>query len=137
MGPPEVLARPFVAPRTAYGAGHRGVDLATRVGAEVRAVEGGVVTHAGVIAGRGTVSVRHRGGLRSTYEPLEIARGLRVGDAVEVGSRLGTVAAGGHCRPGVCLHLAAVLGDGRPVRYLDPMLLLRRPSLILLPVRGP
>src|SRR5689334_18880767 len=66
---PAVTAR-FVAPRSAYGRGHRGLDLAARQGQEVRAVDAGLVTHVGVVAGRGTVSVTHPSGLRSTYEPV-------------------------------------------------------------------
>ncbi|HSO65127.1 MAG TPA: peptidoglycan DD-metalloendopeptidase family protein, partial [Ornithinibacter sp.] len=81
------VARPFRAPRSAWGAGHRGLDLTTPVGAPVLAVEDGRVTHAGVVAGRGTVSVEHRDGLVSTYEP--VSPGVTVGDDVSAGQALG------------------------------------------------
>ncbi|MFL6176142.1 MAG: M23 family metallopeptidase, partial [Ornithinibacter sp.] len=68
--PRPPVVRPFQAPLTIYGAGHRGLDLAVAEGTPVLAVEGGVVTHAGPVAGRGTVTVAHPGGLSSTYEPV-------------------------------------------------------------------
>ncbi|KGN31888.1 peptidase M23 [Knoellia sinensis KCTC 19936] len=123
---PEVLA-PFVAPRSTYGAGHRGLDVAARQGQEVRSVEGGVVTHVGVIAGRGTVSVTHESGLRSTYEPV---RGLvSRGDVVTDGQRIGQVLGRSHCG-GSCLHLGAIDGS----RYVDPRPLLGGGPVILLPL---
>ena len=67
-GPPTV-ARAFDAPESAYGAGHRGIDLGTLVGAPVRAVAPGVVTFAGRVAGTDVVTVDH-GTERSTYQPV-------------------------------------------------------------------
>jgi murein DD-endopeptidase MepM/ murein hydrolase activator NlpD len=130
---PPVL-RPFVAPASRWGPGHRGLDLSVAAGAEVAAVEGGVVTHAGRVAGRGTVTVAHPGGLASTYEPVR-ARVL-AGTTVEPGSVLGVVEAPaappavGHCLLHPCLHLGARRGEA----YLDPMLLLRPRRVRLLPL---
>ncbi|NYG05910.1 murein DD-endopeptidase MepM/ murein hydrolase activator NlpD [Phycicoccus badiiscoriae] len=100
--------------------GHRGVDLAGVAGQEVRAVEDGTVTHVGTIAGRGTVSVLHPSGIRSTYEPVVsiVAKGSVVTRGAVLGRLQGT---GSHCAPAACLHLGAVRGDA----YLDPMTFLR------------
>jgi len=125
---PAVTAR-FVAPRSAYGRGHRGLDLAARQGQQVRAVDVGLVTHVGVVAGRGTVSVSHPSGLRSTYEPVRGS--VTVGAAVPRGGVLGTVEGRTHCGGG-CLHLGAVRGPG----YEDPRPLLGGGPVILLPL-GP
>lgn len=123
---PLVLA-PFVAPRSTYGAGHRGLDLSAKGGQSVGAVDAGVVTHVGVIAGRGTVSVTHASGLRSTYEPVRgtVATGIRV----TKGQVIGSITGRSHCG-GACLHLGALVGPA----YLDPRPLLGGGPVILLPL---
>lgn len=131
LQPRPALVRPFLRPATTYGAGHRGVDLAGASGQEVRAVEAGVVTHVGSIAGRGTVSVLHASGIRSTYEPL--APEVVTGSAVARGGVLGRLQeTGSHCVPALCLHLGAIRGD----TYLDPMVFLQGGQRVrLLPMR--
>ncbi len=125
---PEV-ARPFIRPASTWGAGHRGVDLTSSTGSEVRAVDAGVVGHVGVIAGRGTVTVVHRSGLRSTYEPVDTS--VEVGATIARGQLLGVLTAGGHCSPAACLHLGALRGDA----YVDPSTLLGLTPVRLLPLR--
>lgn len=93
------------------------------------AVDAGIVSHVGVVARRGTVTVLHRSGLRSTYEPVEAQ--VEPGDEVTRGQRLGTVSTGGHCSPMVCLHLGALRGQA----YVDPLTLLGATRLRLLPLR--
>ena len=94
------------------------------------AAAAGRVTHAGVVAGRGTVTVLHAGGVRTTYEPVEA--GVRTGDAVSSGQVIGVLQPGGsHCRG--CLHLGAVRGG----LYLDPLRLLRPSRVVLLPLTDP
>ncbi|HSO64658.1 MAG TPA: M23 family metallopeptidase, partial [Ornithinibacter sp.] len=90
----------------------------------------GRVTHAGVVAGRGTVSVEHRDGLVSTYEP--VSPGVTVGDDVSAGQALGLVTPGAapHCGATGCLHL----GARRQGAYLDPWPLLLGGEIALLPV---
>jgi murein DD-endopeptidase MepM/ murein hydrolase activator NlpD len=123
------VARPFAAPRSRYGAGHRGVDLAAHPGQPVLAVDAGTVTHVGVIAGRGTVSVLHTSGLRSTYEPVTAT--VHRGDVLARGDPVGTVAdVAGHCPPQTCLHLGAVRGH----TYVDPLQLLGTRRVRLLPL---
>src|SRR5918994_327163 len=82
-GPPPVLRR-FAPPASPYGPGHRGVDLGGAPGDPVLAAGPGVVVHAGVLAGRGVVSVQHPSGLRTTYEPLAVT--VRKGAAVSRGA---------------------------------------------------
>ena len=90
------------------------------------------MTHAVAVAGRGTVTVAHGGGLSSTYEPLEPA--VSAGSLVTVGDLLGTVRSRDgprHCGARLCLHLGARRGES----YLDPYPLLLGGRLALLPLR--
>ena len=106
------------------------MDLAGDAGQPVHAVAAGTVSHVGVVAGRGTISVLHPSGIRSTYEPVDPS--ARVGQVVGQGTLLGTLAiTGSHCAPAPCLHLGALRGED----YLDPLLLLRGGRVRLLPVR--
>ena len=127
------MARAFRVPATRYGAGHRGLDLVAADGTPVLAVEDGVVTHAGLVAGRGTITVSHRGGLSSTYEPVDAV--VAVGAAVVTGQVIGALrvrAGPAHCGPRACLHL----GARRGAAYLDPHPLLAGGRVALLPL-GP
>jgi hypothetical protein len=130
LGEGTRVARPFDPPPTPYAAGHRGVDLLAVPGAAVRAAAPGVVTFAGVLAGRGVVTVSH-GALRSTYEPVDAT--VTVGQHVAAGDVIGHVsAAAGHCGPRTCLHWGVLRGAA----YLDPLGLLRPGRVRLLPVWG-
>ncbi|HET9649253.1 MAG TPA: M23 family metallopeptidase, partial [Microlunatus sp.] len=114
-GSVRVLAG-FDPPATAWGAGHRGLDLAVHRGEPVLAAAAGRVSFAGQLAGRGVVVVDH-GSVRTTYEPVDAL--AAVGDPVEDGAVLGRVGRGGHCSER-CLHWGLKQGD----RYLDPALLI-------------
>src|SRR5690606_20833759 len=70
LAPQPAVIAPFRAPQSDWGAGHRGVDLAATRGQQVLSAAAGRVTHVGVIAGRGTMTVLHRDGVRTTYEPV-------------------------------------------------------------------
>jgi murein DD-endopeptidase MepM/ murein hydrolase activator NlpD len=122
-----VVLRPFDHPARPWLAGHRGVDLAMPVGAEVHAAGSGIVVAAGPVAGRPVVSVAHPDGLRTTYEPVSPA--VRPGDAVRAGDVLGVLAAPGHCGDG-CLHWGVRRAADD---YVDPMLLLGRVTVRLYP----
>ncbi|MGL5865084.1 MAG: peptidoglycan DD-metalloendopeptidase family protein [Dermatophilaceae bacterium] len=134
LSPRPPVIRQFVAPRSEYGPGHRGLDLGGSGGLEVRAVNDGIVLHAGRVAGRGTVTVRHGSGLESTYEPLEVQ--VSSGDQVSTGEPLGvlsgSVPGSAHCGSAVCLHL----GARRSGTYLDPLPLLTGGRVVLLPLTG-
>ncbi|WP_134738616.1 peptidoglycan DD-metalloendopeptidase family protein [Nocardioides sp. 503] len=126
---PEVVAG-FDPPQDPYGAGHRGVDLAGRVGQPVRAALAGRVTYAGPLAGRGVVVVGH-GPTRTTYEPVGAEVG--VGDHVSAGERIGVLQLpGSHCFPSACLHWGWIEG----ATYLDPLLLVGGGPVRLLSLRG-
>lgn len=131
LEPRPVVAGRFEPPSSRYGPGHRGLDLVAGPGAVIRAVEAGRVTHAGVIAGRGTLTVLHASGLRSTYEPVHAT--VHVGAVVARGQPIATledVGARSHCAPGSCLHLGAIRG----ALYLDPLAFLTGVRVRLLPL---
>jgi murein DD-endopeptidase MepM/ murein hydrolase activator NlpD len=124
---PEVV-RAFEPPDSAWGAGHRGVDLAGALGQSVRAALAGRVTFASTLAGRGVVVVDH-GTTRTTYEP--VVASVRVGDVLARGQPIGTLSlAGSHCSPAACLHWGWRRGD----TYLDPLLLVGGGPIVLLPL---
>ncbi|WSY79639.1 M23 family metallopeptidase [Streptomyces sp. NBC_00879] len=140
LGPPRpVVVRGWESPASAYGAGHRGVDLAAPPGTEIRAAAPGRVSFAGRVAGRGVLSVTLTGTgdppLRTTYEPVRPL--LAEGAEVSAGQVVATMEAGpSHCASG-CLHWGLLRGR----EYLDPLSLLppwllRRPPSRLLPVFG-
>lgn len=125
--PPHVVIRPFIAPATPYSSGHRGIDIRAPEGV-VLAPADGVVHFAGVVVDRPVLSIRHPGGLLSSYEPVEST--LVAGDTVRRGDVIGTVLPG-HCAT-TCLHFGVRL-DGQyvsPLRYLGGI-----PASVLLPTR--
>ena len=127
VDPPHAVMRPFIAPATPYSAGHRGIDLAAP-GGTAYAPTAGVVHFAGVVVDRPVLSIRHPGGLITSYEPVESA--LSQGDAVRRGEVIGTVLPG-HCRS-PCLHFSVRL-DGE---YVSPLAWLGGiPRAVLLPTR--
>ncbi|MGZ4754140.1 MAG: peptidoglycan DD-metalloendopeptidase family protein [Acidimicrobiia bacterium] len=111
------VTRPFVEPRSRYGAGHRGVDLAAPAGAPVHAANAGEITFAGDVAGSLHVVVAHPGGLRTSYSFLA-AVAVRRGQQVARGDVVGTAGGGNGDHAGV-LHFGLRVGD----RYVDPMAL--------------
>jgi murein DD-endopeptidase MepM/ murein hydrolase activator NlpD len=132
VAPPPLLLTPFAPPANRYGAGHRGVDLAAAPGATVVAAGAGRVVFAGMLAGRGVVSIEHAGGLRTTYEPVTAA--VSAGSVVAAGQQIGAVEPGhAGCVPASCLHWGARLPDRV---YLDPMSLLAPWRVRLLPWSG-
>jgi murein DD-endopeptidase MepM/ murein hydrolase activator NlpD len=127
---PDVVAG-FDPPETRWGAGHRGVDLAGRVGQPVRAALAGRISFAGSLAGRGVVVVDH-GATRTTYEP--VASLVEVGERVPAGAVIGRLQLfGSHCFPRACLHWGLI--EGRE-HYLDPLTLVGAGPVRLLPLAG-
>lgn len=123
-----VVTRPFDPPRTPYGPGHRGVDLAGAPGQPVFAAGAGTIGYAAPLAGRGVVTVVHLGGLRTTYEP--VAAAVQVGQLVPVGHPIGALEPGHRgCPVAACLHWGLLEGEV----YLDPMSLLGLGPIRLLP----
>lgn len=90
--------------------GHWGTDFATKQGTPVRVMFDGVVSFAGTIAGRRSVTVHHGGGVRTSYSYLtEIL--VQLGSALEAGATLGTAG----LDHGGAVHVSLRVGD----RYLD------------------
>jgi murein DD-endopeptidase MepM/ murein hydrolase activator NlpD len=117
---PHVVVRGFEAPATVYAAGHRGIDVRAAVGAQVHAVDDGVVAFAGTVVDRGVVAIDH-GGVRSSVEPLDPT--VHAGERVRRGEVIGTVSAGGSHAAGV-LHLGARIRAGDGWVYVSPLLYL-------------
>lgn len=125
---PNEVVHGFDPPDDRWGSGHRGVDLRGAFGDEVHAAGAGVVTFAGLLAGRGVVTVTH-GALRTTYEPVTPA--VAVGDRVDPGDVIATFdLIGGHCLPRACLHWGLLRGD----TYLDPLSVVGAGPVRLLPL---
>jgi len=125
--PPFRLDRPFVAPASAYGPGHRGIDLLPSGGAGVLAPAGGVVAFSGTVAGRGVLTIDHGDGIVTTLEPVD--SDLTPGTVVMRGDVVGALGLGGHTAPGR-LHLGVRIHG----EYVNPLLLLGGvPRAILLP----
>jgi murein DD-endopeptidase MepM/ murein hydrolase activator NlpD len=125
LSPRPAVLRQFEQAQNQWSPGHRGVDLLAAVGQPVLSAGEGVVAFSGVIAGRGVMAVRHSGGLRTTYAPVD--ERLASGAVVHRGDRIGILSpAPGHCAPRICLHWGAIskrtyrnplslLGFGRPI----------------------
>jgi murein DD-endopeptidase MepM/ murein hydrolase activator NlpD len=126
---PHPIVRPFIAPATPYGPGHRGIDIES-TGAEVFAPSSGVVSFAGDVAGRPVLAIRHPGGLVSSLEPVSST--VAAGAAVSRGELVGTLLPG-HCARAPCVHFGVRL-DGEyvsPLNYLGGV-----PRAVLLPTRA-
>jgi len=125
---PLAVERGFDPPEQDWLPGHRGVDLRSVLGATVRAAGAGTVTFAGILAGRGVVTVTH-GELRTTYEPLDVL--VVRGQDVDPGTPLGRLDPGhGDPAPGEAqLHWGLRRGEA----YLDPLRLLGHGPVRLLP----
>jgi murein DD-endopeptidase MepM/ murein hydrolase activator NlpD len=122
----HTIVRPYIAPATAYAAGHRGIDIAAE--GSVVAPSDGVVHFAGYVVDRPVLSIAHGGEVISSYEPVSTT--LHAGEAVTRGEVIGTIQPG-HCIQ-LCLHFGVrVAGD-----YVSPMLFLGGiPHSVLLPTR--
>lgn len=120
--PPAPVLRPFEAPITPYGIGHRGIDFVATPGDRVVAPMTGRITFVGRVHDRPIISITSG----ETIVSLEPVAGLlSVGIVVRAGDVIGVVDHGGHCSLR-CLHIGMrVRGE-----YADPSLSGRR----LLPV---
>jgi murein DD-endopeptidase MepM/ murein hydrolase activator NlpD len=126
---PLAVVRSFAPPLHPWAAGNRGVDLAAHAGEEVSAATAGLVIYAGLLAGRGVISIRD-GSLRTTYEPVDPI--VRSDDYVVAGQLIGYVSSAADAcgPPGSCLHWGALQSDV----YVNPMNLLGAPRVRLLPI---
>ncbi|TDD86626.1 M23 family metallopeptidase [Saccharopolyspora karakumensis] len=128
LAPPPAVARPFEAPGSVFGPGHRGVDLVGEAGQPVLAAADGVVVHAGWLVDRAVVSVEHSGGLRTSHEL--VAPAVAAGDRVARGQVIGHLEPGHPgCAARACLHWGLREGE----RYRDPLELVAPSRVRLLP----
>lgn len=104
---------------------HTGIDFAGDVGDEVYAALDGTVesiTSDPVLMGT-TITLSHENGLKTTYTFVDAAEGLAVGDTVEKGDVIATVAEamGQEYKDGAHLHFEVFLNDEAvdPETYLD------------------
>ncbi len=132
---PHSLLRPYIGPVTPYSAGHRGVDIEAHGASAtempvVTAPAAGTVHFAGFVVDRPVLSIRHPGGVISSFEPVTTT--LAMGDGVRAGQEIGTLEVG-HCSS-PCLHLGVRIDGG----YVSPLLFLGGvPRAVLLPTRFP
>lgn len=100
-------------PFTGRSAYHEGVDIASRFGSVIKAMGGGVVSHAGVKDGYGlTVEVTHGNGYITRYAHCSAVL-VRVGDRVTKGQDIAQVGTTGRST-GPHLHFE-VLREGKAV----------------------
>lgn len=120
---PAQLSLGFDRPAQNWLPGHRGVDLVGQSGDKVLAAGNGVITFAGLVAGKGVVVIKH-GTLRTTYEP--VIASIAVGSRVRVGDVIGTLSPGeSHCAnqtSASCLHWGLIRGE----TYLNPLSLVQK-----------
>lgn len=135
LQPPPAVLRAFNAPNPTWQRGHRGVDLAGESGQPVYAAGAATVVFAGLSGGRPVVSLAHRGGLRTSYEPVRAA--VRAGQAVAAGTVIGVLVAGHPgCTTAACLHWGAMWGPASGADYVDPLGLLASTPIRLKPLGG-
>jgi hypothetical protein len=119
----------YVAPKTEYSAGHRGVDFALAVGSSIHAPTAGILYFKGLVVDREVVTVRTRDGYLASFEPA--CTDLEVGDQVAPGQVFAW-----HCLPSSnykyhcrsCVHFSARSAFG----YISPDYLLGnlKPSVL-------
>lgn len=119
------VLRGFDPPKTAFGSGHRGIDIACRPGTLVRSTRSGIVTFAGSVGGQRYVTVTHADGVQSTASWVD---GLlvRKNDSVVAGAPIATCGVGHTGAVIPHLHLGVRAADGT---YVDPLSVLPPPRL--------
>lgn len=119
----------FAAPKTVYGAGHRGVDFALEVGSRINAPAAGELYFKGMVVDREVVTIHTSDGYLASFEPA--CTNLAVGEQVKAGQEFAW-----HCRPSAnyeyhcksCVHFSARSSFG----YISPDYLLGnlKPSVL-------
>ncbi|MBB3667499.1 peptidoglycan DD-metalloendopeptidase family protein [Garicola koreensis] len=120
----------FSAPPVPWARGHRGIDLASSTGTQIRSPADGVASFSGVVVDREVLSVNHGGGYISSFEPVE--SDLQVGDTLTGGETVAELSTyddgSAHC-DSPCLHWGVRLHG----EYINPLLLTGElePSVLL------
>jgi murein DD-endopeptidase MepM/ murein hydrolase activator NlpD len=110
------VIRGFDPPDSPYGAGHRGVDIATPVGTVIVAPAPGTVSFAGPVGGRLFLTIDHADGVQSTYSWLSTLL-VKKGATVAAGAPIATTGWGHPDLTVPHLHFGVKLNDA----YVDPM----------------
>lgn len=130
------VVRAFRAPRSVYGAGHRGVDFAAASGTPVVAAHEGIVTFAGSVGGSLHVVIDHGDRLRTSSSFL-VRIDVRRGQRVVRGQVLGAAGGSGPEHEIGVFHFGLRVGED----YVDPMRLFSPVDLAavvrLVPVHAP
>jgi murein DD-endopeptidase MepM/ murein hydrolase activator NlpD len=126
------VIRPYEAPSSPYGSGHRGIDIAAPFGTSMVAAQDGVVAFAGWVAGALYISIDHPDGVRTTYSWLS-AVSVKKGDLVAREQVIGNTGHGDPDESTPCLHFGARIGR----TYIDPMTLLEPGDVVGLIHLGP
>lgn len=124
LSSPFRVSAPYALPNGPFNSGHRGIDLPSRVGDEVRAPASGIVTFTGTVVDRPVLAVRLDAQRVLSFEP--IVSELRVGDQVMPGETIGAISTGGHCES-ACLHVGLRV-DGA---YANPLKFWRHRPVLL------
>jgi hypothetical protein len=101
---------PFLAPKTEYGAGHRGVDFKLATGSPINAPMSGLLVFKGLVVDRDVVTIRSADGYLASFEPA--CTNFEVGDRVKPGQEIAW-----HCMPSAeyeyhcpsCVHYSTSL----------------------------
>ena len=119
----------FVAPKTEYGAGHRGVDLVLETDSKISAPAAGELYFKGLVVDREVVTIRTSDGYLASFEPA--CTNLEVGDPVKLDQEIAW-----HCKSSAsyeyhcdsCVHFSARSQYG----YISPDYLLGnlKPSVL-------
>lgn len=119
----------YEAPKTEYGAGHRGVDFELALASEIKAPAAGALYFKGLVVDREVVTIRTTDGYLASFEPA--CTNLEVGDSVKLGQEFAW-----HCQPSKsyeyhcnsCVHFSARSEFG----YISPDYLLGdlKPSVL-------
>lgn len=126
---PTRIIRPFDLPGGEYQAGHRGVDIHTKEGADIFAPTNGEISYVGVVVDRPLVSLRVSDNVVLSLEPVDSP--LHLGASVQAGDKIGELAEQLHCST-PCVHLGVRVQGS----YINPLrFLAHRPQL--LPLNAP
>ena len=114
------LVNSYRAAETTYGSGHRGVDYQVTLGQGIFAPAGGTVSFVGKVVDRQVLSLSHKDGIVSSYEP--VCSSLAIGQAVSAGDLVAEVCEADqeylqHCADVNCLHFST----RRYGEYLSPL----------------
>jgi murein DD-endopeptidase MepM/ murein hydrolase activator NlpD len=119
------VSRPFVAPVSEFGPGHRGIDIPAVVGSDIVAPAWVRVVFTGRVVDRDVVTVDAGDGWLVSFDGATaiVAEGQRLAPGI----RLATVADNPHC---ACVHV----GLRHAGAYLNPLLVWGQiPHAVLLP----